>query len=180
MRAPTERMEIEASTSVSWIRTVGISKALGRIPLGIPIEGGAKSSVKKAPEPQMKAGQRGAKKASKKMRAIRFYVLNWWGLSLSQKKGLISAIEKEDQLFVKVLLLANDLEKETVEAVVQTIESNMAWFEDEEMKNNALLFRKFAIRPVADFKAVFQAFAWEKPYINLKHLHYCKLQLFVP
>ncbi|KAH9307348.1 hypothetical protein KI387_035259 [Taxus chinensis] len=67
----------------------------------------------------------------------------------------------DTKLFPKVLLPANDLQKENVEAVVQSIRSNRAWLEDEVMKNNALLFRGFAARSAADFKAVVEAFGWE-------------------
>ncbi|KAH9307357.1 hypothetical protein KI387_035268 [Taxus chinensis] len=68
----------------------------------------------------------------------------------------------DDKLFPKVLLPANDLQKEDVEAVVQSIRNKRAWLEDEVMKNNALIFRGFAVRSAADFKAVVEAFGWEE------------------
>ncbi|KAH9320878.1 hypothetical protein KI387_015517, partial [Taxus chinensis] len=80
-------------------------------------------------------------------------------------EGIIGEQKLQDgHLFPKVLLPANDSQKERIAAVLQSItsEENKAWIERELHECGAILFRGFAINSADDFNAFVEAFGWEE------------------
>ncbi|GLJ49337.1 hypothetical protein SUGI_1043100 [Cryptomeria japonica] len=69
------------------------------------------------------------------------------------------------RLFPTVLLpLHNTM---TVKSLVQTIQNNREWIEEELKEAGALLFRGFPLKTAADFNEVVEAFGWEEqPYLG--------------